>query len=75
MMSRNKGLPASHLAEALLGVHPFEEPIAALSRFPIHGRTPLYLRGGPVCVHWRMEANSVSVSPLARYLRQLVLVQ
>ena len=75
IMGRNEGLPVSHLAEALLAVRPFEESSAAPSRFPMHGRTPVYLRGGLVCVHWRIEANSVSVSAAARYSRQLVFVQ
>jgi hypothetical protein len=44
IMGRNAGLPVSHLAEALLDVRPFEEPSAALSRVPVHGRTPVPLR-------------------------------
>jgi hypothetical protein len=49
-MDRNEGLPVLHLAEALLDVRPSEQPSAVPSRFPMHGRTPVYLRGGPyVC--------------------------
>ena len=46
IVGRNEGLPDLHLAELLLDVRPFEEPSAAPSRLPMHGRTPVYPRGG-----------------------------
>jgi hypothetical protein len=48
-MGRNEGLPVLHLAESLLDVRPSEEPSAALSLFPMHGRTPVSLGAACMC--------------------------
>ena len=73
---RQRGTARAECVGSYLRPHAHRwRPQAAHEHKPLHWTNSSVPRGRPVCVHCRIEANSVSVSPAARYSRQLALVQ